>query len=327
MDGKPLITVIVPVYNVEKYLDKCVESVIGQTYRALEIILVDDGSIDRSGIMCDYWKKKDGRIHVVHKENGGLSSARNAALDICHGDYVLFVDSDDYLDQCAVEIMLDDALKADADIVEVSFCNIYGDRQYVKSKGLEMKIMNTLEAIKYDLGAQGGAVSSCAKLFRKDIFLTYRFAEGRLHEDHYSIVDILSKAGTIAIEPRPLYYYMHRRESITTSCFTQKSLEDLEAANKNYSIIKARYPQALDVAEFRIDISTLKIIDKIMLSENWKDNPYLNELVDHVRGNRDRILKSRYATRNRKLSVLLLLTNRSLYQRVVKEKARRSCSG
>ena len=173
----------------------------------------------------------------------------------------------------------------------------------------------------------GGAVSACAKLFRKDIFASYRFAEGRLNEDHYSIVDILSRAGKIAIEPRPLYYYVHRRESITTSSFSKKSLDDLEAANKNYDIIKAKFPQALDVAEFRIDISTLKIIDKIMFSDNWKENPYLNELVDHVRRNRCRILKSQYATRERKLSVLLLLANRSLYQHIVKEKARRSWSG
>lgn len=157
--------------------------------------------------------------------------------------------------------------------------------------------------------------------------MSYRFAEGRLNEDHYSIVDILSRAKRIAIEPRPLYYYVHRRESITTSSFSPKSLDDLEAAKKNYGIIKARYPQALDVAEFRIDISTMKIIDKIMFSKDWKDNPYLNELVDHVRRNRGRILKSQYVTRNRKLSVLLLLANRSLYQRVVREKARRSWSG
>lgn len=151
-----LVTVIVPVYNVEKYLGKCIESIVGQTHQNLEIILVDDGSKDQSGMMCDCWKEKDKRITVVHKENGGLSSARNAALDICHGDYVLFVDSDDYLDKCAIEIMLDDAVKSDADIVEASFYHIYDDRQYTKSKEKEMKVMNTSEAIKYDLGARGG---------------------------------------------------------------------------------------------------------------------------------------------------------------------------
>ena len=123
-----LVTVIIPIYNVEKYLDRCVESVIGQTYQDIEIILVDDGSKDRSGTMCDWWKEKDGRITVVHKANGGLSSARNAALDICHGDYVIFLDSDDYLDKCAVELMLDDAIKTDADIVEAPFYHIYDDR-------------------------------------------------------------------------------------------------------------------------------------------------------------------------------------------------------
>lgn len=328
MNGEALITIIVPVYNVEKYLGKCVESIIGQTYQNTEIILVDDGSKDQSGMMCDCWKEKDERITVVHKENGGLSSARNTALDICRGDYVLFVDSDDYLDKCAIEIMLDDAMKSNADIVEAPFYHIYGARRYTKAKEKKMKVMGTAEAIKYDLGAWGGGtVSACAKLFRKYIFASYRFAEGKLNEDHYSIVDILSRAKTIAVEPRPLYYYVHRQKSITTSSFSPKSLDDLEAANKNYGIIKAQYPQALDVAEFRIDISTLKIIDKIMFSEDWKENPYLNELVDHVRRNLGRILKSQYVTRNRKLSVLLLLANRSLYQHVVKEKTRKSWTG
>lgn len=322
-----LVTVIVPVYNVENYLQKCVESIIGQTYQNMEIILVDDGSSDRSCMMCDHWKEKDGRIIVVHKENGGLSSARNTALDICHGDYVFFLDSDDYLDKRAIEIMLGDAVEKEADIVETSFYHVYKDRCFTKDRKKVIKVMSTAEAIRYDLGASGGAISACAKMFRKDIFASYRFAEGRLNEDHYSIVDILSMAERIAIEPKPLYFYVHRRESITTSKFSARSLDDLEAANKNYNIIKARYPQVLDVAEFRIDISTLRIIDKIMFSEDWKENPYLNELVNHVRRNKGRILKSRYATRNRKLSVLLLLANRSLYQRVVNEKARRSWSG
>lgn len=122
-----------------------------------------------------------------------------------------------------------------------------------------------------------GVVSACAKLFRKDIFASYRFAEGKLNEDHYSIVDILLRAKRIAIESKPLYYYVHRRESITASRFSPKSLNALETANKNYGIIKAWYPQVLDVAEFRIDTSTMKIIDKIMFSEAWKEKPYLND--------------------------------------------------
>lgn len=135
-----MVTIIIPVYNVKKFLDKAIRSAVGQTYLNLEIILVDDGSKDQSGTMCDAWEEKDRRITVIHKENGGLSSARNAALGICH---------------------------------------IYGDRRYTKgNKEKEMKVMSTSEAIRYDLGTKRGAVSACAKLFRKDIFASYRFAEG-----------------------------------------------------------------------------------------------------------------------------------------------------
>lgn len=150
-----MVTIIIPVYNVEKYLNRSVHSAISQTYSNLEIILVDDGSTDQSGAMCDRWKEKDDRITVIHKKNGGLSSARNAALDICRGDYIFFLDSDDYLDELAIEILMCDAKMVQADMVEASFCHVYGDRKSVKNfREDEVRVMTTIEALKYDLGAK-----------------------------------------------------------------------------------------------------------------------------------------------------------------------------
>lgn len=327
MGNNGLVSIIIPVYNVEKYLDKSVQSAINQTYRNIEIILVDDGSKDSSGELCEKWKNRDERIVVIHKANGGLSSARNAGLDICKGDYVYFQDSDDYIEKNTIEIMVNDAGKTGAQIVEAPFMHVYENKTTCRANFKEIKVMNTVEAIKYDLSAgEGGAVSSCSKLFDKAIFGTYRFVEGKLNEDHFSIVELLSKAEIIAVEPRPLYYYVHRRNSITTNSFSKQSLDDLEAAQKNYKIIARHYPEAIDVAEFRIDFSTLKVIDKIMLSESPEEKDLLDKLVGSVRGNKNRILRSKYFTRKRKISLFLLLTSQTLYQWFVRENAR-SLSG
>ena len=120
MNNNPKISVIVPVYKVEKYLDKCVESIVNQTYKNLEIILVDDGSPDNCPAMCDEWAEKDERIRVIHKENGGLADARNAGMDIATGDYIGFVDSDDWIEPNMYEVLLKNALKYDADISTIS---------------------------------------------------------------------------------------------------------------------------------------------------------------------------------------------------------------
>ena len=321
-----LVSIIIPVYNVEKYLDKSVRSAVEQTYERIEIILVDDGSQDNSGELCDLWKSRDNRVRVIHKENGGLSSARNAALDIADGEYFYFLDSDDYIDKNTIKILLEDAATTGAQIVEAPFMHVYENKKICRSTINELKVMSTAEAIRFDLAAEGGSVSSCSKLFIHDIFETYRFAEGKLNEDHFSIVDILSKAKVIAIEPKPLYYYMHRKNSITTTSFSARSLDDLEAAQKNYRLICDSYPQAIDVAEFRIDFSILKIIDKMMLSETIENIDLLDRLLNDVKKNKKRILKSHYFSPARKMSLIVLLLNKKVYRHLVKRNAIRSWS-
>lgn len=321
-----LVSIIIPVYNVEKYLDKSVSSAVEQTYERIEIILVDDGSQDNSGELCELWKSRDDRVRVIHKENGGLSSARNAALDIAEGEYFYFLDSDDYIDKDTIKVLVRDAITTGAQIVEAPFMHVYENRTKCRSKLKELKVMNTPEAIRFDLAAEGGSVSSCSKLFIRDIFESYRFAEGKLNEDHFSIVEILSKAKIIAIEPKPLYYYMHRKNSITTTSFSDRSLDDLEAAQKNYRLIRDSYPQVIDVAEFRIDFSILKIIDKMMLSEKIENTDLLGNLVNDVRKNKKRILRSCYFSPARKMSLIILLFNKKVYRYFVKRNAIKSWS-
>ena len=130
----PLVTIIIPVYNVEKYLPKCLDSIINQTYNHLEIIIVDDGSKDSSGLICDEYALKDQRIKVLHKKNGGLSSARNAGLDIAKGDYIMFVDSDDYVESHYCEVPLKHALEKNVRIVSFGYNKIFIDGNILKRK-------------------------------------------------------------------------------------------------------------------------------------------------------------------------------------------------
>lgn len=162
-----LVSVIVPVYKVEKYLKKCVVSILNQTYKNLEIILVDDGSPDNSGKICDELKKTDSRIKVIHQENMGLSGARNTALDIMSGDAVTFVDSDDTIDLHMVEYLVNDMKQYDADIVECQFFEVFDGKinqyQYLR----ETKIYNTEQALLIDFSSKGGSIAACGKLYRK----------------------------------------------------------------------------------------------------------------------------------------------------------------
>lgn len=321
-----LVSIIIPVYNVENYLDKCVDSVILQTYKNIEIILVDDGSKDHSGAICDHWKEKDKRIKVIHKTNGGLSSARNAGIEISSGDYLFFLDSDDYISVHTIEILLKHAKENNADLVETALTHVYKNKNVCRAPKGPIKVLGTEEALIWDLGGKGGAVSSCGKLFKRSIFSNYRFREKKLHEDHFSIVDLLSKANRFVFVPDSFYYYIHRNNSITTYDFSPKSLDDMEAAAYNYKLIASKYPKAIKAAEFRLDFSTLKLIDKLMLSDNPEEYGYLNEWMKHVRSNKRRILKSEYFTKNRKLSFIILLMNRHVYRELLKFHMRRNWS-
>ena len=214
----PLISVIIPVYNVESYLDRCVESVVGQTYTNLEIILVDDGSPDNSPTMCDNWAAKDARIKVIHKENGGLSSARNSALDIMKGEYLTFVDSDDYIDKNAVEIMYNRILNDNSDI---AICNYkcvtdnsddYWDNTYPLKDEILSKNEILRKLVEYN---HWHYVIACCKLYKKQLFDSIRFPVGKLHEDVFTAHLIFDLCARVSCLSSILYYYYQAPESIT----------------------------------------------------------------------------------------------------------------
>lgn len=219
----PYISVIIPVYNVINYLDRCLNSVVNQTYKNLEIILIDDGSTDESGFLCDKWKEKDERITVVHKENGGLSSARNAGLDFATGDYVGFVDSDDEINVNYFESFIKSI--HDSDLVVGRLVRIENGSRKEAYDFTNRNISNFLSLLSNIL-LEKNDCSCCTKLFKKNIIGNYRFPCGSTNEDFAFLLQILfNHNGNISFSEKSEYYYYMNENSITTKPFSIKSFD------------------------------------------------------------------------------------------------------
>lgn len=236
-----MVSIIVPIYNIESYLSVCVDSLLKQTYREIEIILVDDGSTDNSGKLCDEYAQTDSRIHVIHKPNGGLSSARNAGLDIAAGEWILFVDGDDYLDKSAVERLMAIAEKYEnADFIQFLYCET---EDFSWKADLKQKANEDVCTDKYSffnkLRELGGvAASSCTKLFRKELFENLRFTEGILHEDEDLITRLLPKCNKIVYTNLVLYGYVMRSGSIIHSVFNPKSMDVFKILDDRIQVLE-----------------------------------------------------------------------------------------
>ena len=235
-----LISVIIPVYNVEKYLHRCIFSVCKQTYRNLEIIIIDDGSTDSSSDLCDQLAEQDSRIIVIHKQNGGLSEARNVGLDIAHGDLISFIDSDDYIDTSMYEFMIRELNNSNADLV-ICNCervdihgNILPSNSPLKAGIIDKsKILNGL----FDMNGWY-YVTAWNKLYKKYIFQDIRYPKNKISEDMFVICEIIELCKIITVIDKPLYYYVQRNDSIMHKKIDFKSCDRIEAHVAAYHFLE-----------------------------------------------------------------------------------------
>lgn len=243
----PQISVIVPVYKVEEYLHRCVDSILDQTFRDFELILVDDGSPDGCPAICDEYAAQDDRVQVIHQENGGLSAARNAGIDwvFVHSDSQWFslVDSDDWVHPRYLECLLDAAVKKN---VAVSICG------YAETSGEEPLVLATDMAPQswvpedFYVANNVNATIAWGKLYRRECFTTLRYPVGKLHEDEFVTYRILFGSDNIAAVPAPLYCYYGNPESITTSVWTPRRLSAMEAFDEQLQFFEENgYEKAL----------------------------------------------------------------------------------
>ena len=221
-----LISIIIPVYNVEKYLNDCIESVVNQTYSNLEIILVDDGSPDNSPKICDDWSLKDSRIKVIHKSNGGLSDARNAGLDICSGEYIAFIDSDDYIDEDYIKLMYDFAKDNSLELVQCGVKLVTEDKGLIESIGYDKNCILSYKEhnlAMYDAHPSDNVIS-CNKLYHKKLFDNCRFPFGILNEDEATVYKCVFDAKQVGVLKNRMYNYVQHQNSIVNSVFNVKKL-------------------------------------------------------------------------------------------------------
>lgn len=280
---KPLISIIIPVYNVEQYLHRCVDSVLNQTYKNLEIILVNDGSPDNCPFICDEYAKKDKRIIVVHKENGGLSSARNAGLEIVQGEYISFIDSDDWIHENYIEILYKNLHEKKADISICNFLEIADEEDPIINISNKLRIFNNIEALHELYGALYiQFVVSWAKLFKKYLFEELRFPNGKVHEDEFTSYKLLYNAKKIVYSNDQLYYYYQSKDSITRSGFKLKNkLDVLEAYEEQALYFEKNHNKEFSLKAYKrlFEIynsikENLHLIkdeqEKILFSKNYK---------------------------------------------------------
>lgn len=245
---EPLISIIVPIYKVEKYVEKCIETIINQTYKNLEIILVDDGSPDNCPQICDEYAKKDSRIVVIHQKNGGLSNARNSGLNIAKGEFIGFVDGDDYIANDMYETLYNAIIHNNA---QMSICNFYIVNEKAEKMQNEIqtnikedvKVFNQQEAMKEMLIDKNIRGYVWTKLFKRECFELLRFPEGRNYEDIAISIKCFEKTEKIVYINKQKYYYLQRENSID-HIKSQKNLSDaLEVSYERYKYVKDNYPE------------------------------------------------------------------------------------
>lgn len=273
---KPLVSVIVPVYKVEQYLDRCVTSLLTQTYSDFELILVDDGSPDRCGAICDSYADRDGRVQVIHQKNKGLSGARNSGVAVAKGEYICFVDSDDMVARDYIEVLLSCIRDTGADVVECGRIDVYDDmipscqrgdkdeRLYSAKDGLKMLILNN-----------GFSQTVWNKMYRKSALSDVSFPEGKLHEDEFFTWKVVAGAKKVAVVKWPLYYYFHREGSIMET-FSERRLDFLEARYERHCYVEECVPECTDMSKDSIAFPAILILQRIVSSRDRRmlENTY-----------------------------------------------------
>lgn len=315
-----MISIVVPVYNVEKYLRECVDSLLAQDFQDCEILLVDDGSTDSSGDMCDAYARQDGRIRVIHQENQGLSGARNTGIEAAQGEYLLFVDSDDYLPEGTLSTLHALAVEHDADFVAGTFLRLFENgslrppRMRDPIHGVEVytgydKMDNYIRVPKQTNSVWG-------KLFARELFRETRFPVGKLFEDVYVTYQLVHDAKRIVLTEKPSYVYRRRAGSIALRPCSDRDYDVVEGRLQEQAFVLKHYPEMEHHTCVRVFSTVFQLVirsagGKISDPVKWKN---MQRLVRRYLPN---YLKCR-AARKKKLLAVLAWVNLDLARLAVK---------
>lgn len=319
VDQSNLISIIVPVYKVEKYIGRCIESLCAQTYRHLEIVLVDDGSPDSSGAICDAYAQKDSRIVVIHKKNGGVSSARNAGLDVARGDYIGFVDGDDYVSTTMYERLIGLFTKYDIDISVVGFANEKENgvfQPYCTEEG--ERLISGEEQLVYLLRNKLYSCSCCDKLFKRDVIGDIRLDEKITnYEDLLFLYEVMKRSRAASFDPEVGYYYCSNAGSATTSRFSKKKMTMLDVCEYIYRDAREHVPSIVPVARTELVRNTLMCAD-LAAQDGYADQADIKRMQAIVRRNFWFFMRS-YQALGYKVRAAVFAVSFSLFQKQVRK--------
>ena len=308
MANDELVSVIVPIYNVEKYLQRCIDSIINQTYKNLEIILVDDGSKDSSGQICDDYTKKDKRIVVIHKKNGGLSDARNAGMKKAKGAYITFIDGDDEILPDYVKILYRNICKYNCGISACSYITLkHKPTKPIKSKNHKTIVYPQKEAIIEMLTSNSFTVSACSKLYRADIVRGIQFPVKKLCEDNGTTYKFFLRSDSICHYQKPLYIYYQNKNSIMRQKFSWKKHDLIELTDKMCDDLIKIYPDLRDVLERRKIHSRISFLRQAYLYRDVdKKDSRIIDAKNYVFNRKEEFKNNNFITRKDKLALFCL---------------------
>ena len=318
------ISVIIPVYNVEQYLEKCLDSILNQTYKNIEIILVNDGSIDKSGVICDEYSRKYNNIKVFHKENGGVSSARNLGIDNATGQYLAFVDPDDYIDPNMYEILVKKIVETNSDIAMCSFVYVKENENIVEDNSDEIIIFDKEEVLSryFNRVKPFNASFLWNKLFKRELFEKDRLdVELKIQEDTEVLLRIFNNISSIVYVGIPLYFYLIREGAATEGKISKGKLTTDISLFKIYKYTEENLPKYKSNALANYVMYYFNIIVEII--KNYEEyGEYYGILVKRFRKNYIRLLLDKNIMIKYKIHGALILLNKKLYKRYIESRVK-----
>lgn len=319
-----LVSVIVPVYNVKDYLDRCVESVIKQTYQNIELLLVDDGSNDGSGEMCDSWAVRDSRIRAFHKENGGLADARNYGITKARGTYVEFLDSDDYIEKDTIRICMEKLKQYDSiDIVCFGMTIEYEHGTSIIKQTGKQRVLSNWEALIELNSYKNIEVSACNKFFSRKLFDTVRFPKGKLCEDYYIMHKLFSNSRQMLILPDNLYHYWQRENSITHN--KTFNMDYIYASQEQLAFIRKEFPdlEYIGITNYLFALVNLYNFYLIYPDSAEIEGYTKTDIVSQLKKNQSVIYGNRFLPIIKKIQLFVMINMKKAYVFVFERKYKR----
>ena len=309
-----LISVIVPVYNVESYIEKCLDSLLNQSFISYEILTIDDGSTDNSGVICDAYSQKDNRIKVFHKENGGLSDARNYGLLKARGQYITFIDSDDYVDRDYLEYLYDLLHEYNT---QVSVCQlrVILENGRIKDRGTRGKnVLTGKECLEEMLYHGIVDTTACAKLYKIELFNDIKYPTGKQFEDISTTYKFFLKCNRVAVGYETKYNYVYRSSSIVNCSFNPQKLDLIDMTDAMGEEVFKSYPDLMPAIQRRRVYSRFSTLNQMLHTEQYSEEK--NELISFIKSNGKMVINDPKTPIRDRLAILLLNVSYRLYKTV-----------